>query len=291
MAPNVFPDTPDVSLLVLDEATLSFFQTQTGIFDEEALRNHIITVASEALKSHPYPCFRSFRFVLSEIKKAPWYKSVIDLGLSRQDALLLDVGCGLGDDLRRLAADGYPAQNMIGTDIVGELWDIGHKLFCSSDRSFPARFIQDDVTKQRYTSFPFEKDDKPSLADLAGRISVIHTSYLFHMFTHEQQLQIARLLANLVTRESQSIIFGRHITSETESLVGLKTGSGYFNMACFSPAAWERIWKEQIFPEKQVEVLTMFEHISYDDMRRSVSGPSSSSYPATGNFHWCVRLL
>jgi len=290
MSESVFPVAADVSSLVLDETSLAFFQNQTGIFDEEELRNHIITIASDALKSHPYPCFRSFRFVQSDIKRVPWFKHVVELGRSQPDALLLDVGCGLGDDLRRLAADGYPAKNMIGSDIVGGLWDIGHQLFRSNEHTFPARFIQDDVVSERYTSFPLKTDDKPSLADLSGSLSAIYASFFLHLFSHEQQKQVARVLASLLTQKSGCIIFGKHLTSETDSLMELKTPTGQFNMSCFSPAGWERIWKEEIFPGRKVEVQSMVDYLSSDEVSRIMSSPPGLS-PSAVRYHWFVRLL
>lgn len=212
------------------------------------------------------------------------------MGVSRPDALLLDIGCGLGDDLRRLAADGYPKQNLIGSDINGGLWDIGHTLFRSTERSFPARFIEDDIVGPRYTSFPLQTDDTPSIADLSGSLSAIHASYFLHLFSHEQQQQVARVLKSLLTQKPGCIIFGKHLTSETSSVMGLKTQRGQFDMNCFSPKAWERIWKEEIFPERRVEVLTIVDQLSSNEMSQIMSGPPGSS-PSAVRFHWCVRLL
>lgn len=41
---------------------LEFFKQQTGIENEAALKNHIISIQAKAYKVHPYPCIKRFAF-------------------------------------------------------------------------------------------------------------------------------------------------------------------------------------------------------------------------------------
>ena len=40
-----------------------FVKAQTGIEDDEALREHVLSVQAEAFNVHPYPCIRRFAFI------------------------------------------------------------------------------------------------------------------------------------------------------------------------------------------------------------------------------------
>ena len=41
---------------------LEFFEQQTGIENEAALKDHIISVQAKAYKIYPYPCIKHFGF-------------------------------------------------------------------------------------------------------------------------------------------------------------------------------------------------------------------------------------
>ncbi|CCM02021.1 uncharacterized protein FIBRA_04097 [Fibroporia radiculosa] len=56
----------DESLYLLKEDEAAFFKSQTGIQDDEALKQHIISVQTEAYKVYPYPCIRMFAFTSSQ---------------------------------------------------------------------------------------------------------------------------------------------------------------------------------------------------------------------------------
>ena len=52
--------TEDTFSLTKDE--LAFFKAQTGIDDEEELKNHIFAIQAKAYSVFPYPCIRNFMF-------------------------------------------------------------------------------------------------------------------------------------------------------------------------------------------------------------------------------------
>lgn len=67
------------------------------------------------------------------VSTVPNYQKVLQLGKGRRDALFLDLGCAcaclvkvflaypdgfsVGTDIRKLIQDGYPAQNVIASDL------------------------------------------------------------------------------------------------------------------------------------------------------------------------------
>jgi hypothetical protein len=59
---HVYTAPLDPKLLNLNEQEAEFFKSQTGIQDDNELRNHIIEVQKKAYETHKYPCIRNFSF-------------------------------------------------------------------------------------------------------------------------------------------------------------------------------------------------------------------------------------
>ena len=88
----------------------------------------------------------------------------------KQGHSFLDIGCCLGQDLRRLALDGAPTDNMYASDIVLDFWDIGFDLF--QDRaSMNAQFVQADLL-----------DEGSALRQLKGTIDIIYVGSVLLFF-------------------------------------------------------------------------------------------------------------
>ena len=47
----------------------------------------------------------------------PAYEDLLKLGSDRPGALFLDIGCGVGNDVRKAIADGYPLNQIIVCDL------------------------------------------------------------------------------------------------------------------------------------------------------------------------------
>ena len=78
-----------------------------------------------------------------------------------------------------------------------EFWDYGHKLFNTTQETFPARFIAGDVFDPAHleTVPPFTtSSDAPrphlptltSLNPLRGHVSAVHISAVFHLFSEDE---------------------------------------------------------------------------------------------------------
>lgn len=173
-------------------------------------------------------------------------------------------------------ADGWPVENVIGSDLQKGFWDCGHELFKSSPDTFPAAFIQGDVFDPQLiqprrpfylgsdSSFPAElAESRPkdlraltSLTPLQGHVSVIHTSSFFHLFQEDGQLEAARQLASLLSPEPGSVIFGSHLGQATK---GLRKFQGHQRedvyMFYHSPESWKLdVWDGPVFTKGSVEV-------------------------------------
>ncbi|KAF8501257.1 hypothetical protein JB92DRAFT_872960 [Gautieria morchelliformis] len=251
----------DPSLLVLGKDELAFYKAQTGIDDAEQLREHILRIQAEAYESYPYPCVRRFQFTKLAITKFPCYDHVLQLPKSRKKAIFLDLGCCFGHDIRAIASDGYPMENIVALDLSRGLWDFGLQLFNSAPRTFPVTFVEGDI----FDSATFDMKstlstpEVPSLLSLGNsltglrnHLSAIHISMVFHLFLEDKQFELAQRLGALLSPQPGSIIFGRHVGLPVSG-IHTKNASG-LTMFCHSPESWRTLWETVIFEEGTVEV-------------------------------------
>ena len=92
-----------------------------------------------------------------------------------------------------------------------------------------------------------------SLNPLRGRVSAIHASSFFHLFSEEKQLYLARALAGLLSPEPGSMIFGLQIGVAKKGFTPLAMG-GDHRLFCHSPESWALVWDGPVF-EKGVVVV------------------------------------
>ncbi|KAH7910777.1 hypothetical protein BJ138DRAFT_1064440 [Hygrophoropsis aurantiaca] len=267
----------DQNLYALDEESSTFFKSQTGISDDSALREHILSVQAKAYAFKPYPCIRAFGFTRLKISKLPAYQGVLTLGRERKDAILLDIGCCFGNDARKAVVDGFPVRNVLTSDLRRELWDFGHELFKSTPETFPAHFIAGDALEPSMLEIipPLDAvnsldDPCPDLSTLTslnpvrGRVSAIHASSFFHLFGEQKQLHLARALAGLLSPLPGSVIFGSHVGRRdekgplTEPVFGQE-----INMFCHCPSSWEEMWNT-VFKEGMVSVKGKVKQVNRD---------------------------
>lgn len=132
----------------------------------------------------------------------------------------LDVGTCVGQELRALANDGAPTENLYGTgelifssllrhgllnltpwifiaDITDAYWPLSFELF--NDRAtFKATFIQSDIF-----------DHSSELATkLAGSCDIIYLGLLLHLFSYDLQVEASCRIVEL-SKGSGSIIVGK----------------------------------------------------------------------------------
>lgn len=259
----------DEKLYGLDEEQTAFFKQQTGIQDDELLKQHIFEKQAEAFEVYPYPCIRRFAFTKLKISRLFPYKQFLQLGQTRKNAIYLDIGCCFGNDPRKAIADGYPIDNVIASDLKKEFWDIGHQLFNSSFEAFPVPFIAGDAFDPNHLAIvpPFTQSNPPSssapdlktltsLNPLHGHVSAIHASSFFHLFREAQQQHLAQALAGLLSPQPGSIIFGQHGALPVK---GFRSPDGIVkdgDMFCHSPESWTELWDGGVFAKDIVKVET-----------------------------------
>ena len=130
-----------------------------------------------------YPCIGQWTFLQPSISAFPKYQAI--LSRVKDSATVLDLGCALGQDLRRLAADGAPSENMYASDLRPELWEIGYDLFRDRD-TMKARFIQADIF-----------DSNTPLRDLNGKMDIIFACQFLHLFSWKKQFEALKKIVDM----------------------------------------------------------------------------------------------
>ncbi|KAF8337271.1 hypothetical protein F5887DRAFT_984699 [Amanita rubescens] len=264
------PNKPDLEeTLSLTEDELAFFKAQTGIDDDEKLKDHIVAVQAKAHNVYPYPCIRRFMFTKFRASGVPAYPRVLELAKERKDAILLDVGCCFGCDLRKAVADGWPVENVMGFELRQAFWDYGHELFRSTPETCPAAFIAGDIFDSTvlpphapfYASNP-PLDPRPdlksltSLGPLQGHVSAICASSFFHLFDEAGQRDIAQKFASLISPLPGSTIFGANRGALVKGTRLTSPNVVQRHVFCHSPDSWNELWDGEIFEKGTVRVET-----------------------------------
>src|ERR1700733_1614216 len=131
------------TLQSIDPDARKIFEEYAGIPPAEVL-SHVQTVRDRAWKLFPYPCIGMFSFVKMHISKNPAYSTVLKRLLANDDkkgeTTLVDLGCGLGQELRTLIAAGVPPTSLYGLEVIDGFVELGFELF-KDKATMQSRFI------------------------------------------------------------------------------------------------------------------------------------------------------
>ncbi|KAJ6459590.1 hypothetical protein C8R45DRAFT_553148 [Mycena sanguinolenta] len=271
------------ALTTLQEDKVAFIEEETGIQDPEALKQHIIAVQKKAYAVKAFPCVRFFAFAWERISDLPAFTQALRLGRGREGAILLDIGCCCGADIRKVAREGWPVQNLIASDLFADFWDVGHELLRSTPEMFPVAFLPGDAVDPNFLqplpplSSPSQiTESRPALSSLTtltplrGHLSAIHISSVFHLLSEAHQTQLAHSLAGLLSPLPGSLIFGCHLDQDIAGpvLVDQNQPDERTLHFCHSPESWVALW-EGVFGQGSIKVeveLTKKDEMKDDDL-------------------------
>ncbi len=144
---------------------------------------------------------------------------------------LLDVGCCVGQVLRRLAFDGVESSRLYGTDVEPRFLDIGYDLFRDRNQ-FKGSFVVGDLLK----------GDDERLSVLDEKMTLIHATSFFHLFAWNDQVRAAtRMVRFLKPERRDAMIFGRQVGTTLPRENG-KAGSD--KVYLHNADSWQRLWDE-----------------------------------------------
>ncbi|KZT67618.1 hypothetical protein DAEQUDRAFT_713142 [Daedalea quercina L-15889] len=285
----------------LDEEARAFLTSRTGISNEAQLKEHILQVQASAFGVHKYRCIQNYSFLKLKTSRLPAYGQLLKLGRERKGAIFLDIGCCFGNDIRKAVVDGFPIQNVIGSDLYPAFWELGHKLFKDTPETFPVPFIAGDALSPAFLQPSPPAYSPPStpppdhaslkeagtLTPLLGHVSAIHASSFFHLFNEAQQATLARAVAGLLSPEPGSVIFGSHGGRSKKGLRG-EVAQGLWRtepMWCHDPESWKALWDGEVFEKGTVRV----EAVLKEGHSRRVGIAEDGGIP--GSLVWSVTRL
>jgi SAM-dependent methyltransferase len=92
----------------------------------EDLKQKALEIQKKALEIQNYKCIRQGKFLEPRISFHPSYKTLILPQLENKK--IIDIGCCMGTDIRKLILDGATPSNIVGIDI-DKFWHLGYELF------------------------------------------------------------------------------------------------------------------------------------------------------------------
>ena len=146
----------------------------------------------------PYPCIGGFWFLSFGLAAHPHYETLLAELQSDPSKRFLDLGCCLGQDLRKLVYDGAPQANLYGSDIFADYEDAGYALFRDKNR-FQGHFIAADI---------FDEDPEGPLVRTEGTWDVVSIFMFLHTFDLESATRACKRILKLLKNDAGSYVIG-----------------------------------------------------------------------------------
>lgn len=222
---------------------------------------HIADIRDRAWAVQPYPCIGLFRFLSLGLTRHSAYPEVLDRLKAGQS--LLDLGCCFGQELRPLVAAGVPSKNLYASDLRQEYWDLGYDLFKDRD-TLESTFIAGDI---------FDDSEEAPLNELKGKLDIVYTGSFFHLFSWDQQFQIATKVISLLKPVKGSLVLGRHMGSSVAAPASRRDTPGA-TIWRHDAESWAVLWKlVGNYTDTRWEVKT--EVIDFSDTEKEEGGGGS----------------
>lgn len=148
----------------------------------------------------------------------------------RQGAKYLDIGCCVGQDIRKLVADGVPSENLYGAELEEQFIHLGYDLFRDKD-TLKTNFMQADVL-----------DPNSRLQNLKGNVDFIHLGMILHVFSWEEQRELLETCVRILKPRVGSLILGQAVgRAEGMETPGVSTRGQSFK---HSDETFRQLWEE-----------------------------------------------
>lgn len=165
--------------------------------------NTLLQQRERAWQIFPYPCIGLVRFLDFTLSTMPSYSNILS-SLSRKDdpTTLLDVGCCVGQDLRKLVVDGAPGSQLAGVELEAEYIELGYGLFLDRGR-FECHFVVGDVF------------DHIAMKNLHGKFDFVHAASFLHLWAWDGQIDAGSQLVQFLKDKAGTVILGRQVGNST----------------------------------------------------------------------------
>ncbi|ORZ02453.1 S-adenosyl-L-methionine-dependent methyltransferase [Syncephalastrum racemosum] len=213
-------DKQDPHHVLSDDRIAHFYADYAGIHDKDTLICHLETIRSRLGGENQarYKCIDRFNFAYSRLATRFYYPRVLAIGkqakAKNESALLLDIGCCTGTDLRHLLWNGYPGADLIGTDISCHYIECGYDLF-QDKSSFPGTFVTGDLFDPAMLS---QTHTEGGLNPYRHRVRIVYTGSVIHLL---RSVERTREFIQRVTMLLQpgGLFVGTHVAANRTTTV------------------------------------------------------------------------
>ncbi|KAI1446502.1 hypothetical protein F5Y02DRAFT_64234 [Annulohypoxylon stygium] len=218
------------------EPIRGFLEKYSGIRSKD-IDEHIHEIRDRLWDIYPYVCVGHFRFLSLKFTLDPQYQVVLNRLLApKSEVNFLDVGCCVGQVLRKLAFDGVDPSRLFGTDLEPRFIEAGYDLFKDRNK-LKATFAVGDMLSLGGES----STSDGNLEVFDGKMNIIHATCFFHLFTRENQIRAAQRMVRFLNPDDPDVmIFGRQVGTTTPGdREGAKRSRFLHNAA-----SWQELWDE-----------------------------------------------
>jgi hypothetical protein len=139
----------------------------------------------------------------------------------------------VGTDVREFLLDGGDANGsnrIVAVDLLQDFMDLGQKLFKGPTEGIEFRTANIlDIADTR-------------LDDVKGKVHILYTGAVFHLFSETDQRTMAEVIATLLSRDGEVIAFGAH---RGASKKGERPGrTSERTRFAHDPESWKEMWRE-----------------------------------------------
>ncbi|OCK74558.1 hypothetical protein K432DRAFT_386739 [Lepidopterella palustris CBS 459.81] len=193
--PNLQTDVPwySPSIATKLKASGQLYSSYTGLEGTDLVR-HVQTIRDRAWAIAPYPCIGRGWFLLPGLSGLKIWAEVVET--AKEGKTVLDLGCGLGQDLRRLRAEVGAAAKLYAIDARKEMWELGCELFCDGKEPV-AKFLCADARIRHPDNSNASLGDGGWLNEIRGSIDVVIMSQVLDLFFWSEQIAIGRTIVEL----------------------------------------------------------------------------------------------
>ncbi len=172
-----------------------------------------------------------FRFLDLSIRRHPRYAEVVSRLQNGQK--FVDLGCCFGQEVRQLALEGVPPENMCGMDLRQEFIDLGYDLFLD----------RDTLRSEMVGGVDVLDEENSVLKKVEGEIDIVYTASFFHLFNWDQQVSIAKRVVKILKPQLGSMLFGRHSANLVAKHYSRRHILGQ-DVYRHNMESWENMWKQ-----------------------------------------------
>ncbi|CAI6339871.1 unnamed protein product [Periconia digitata] len=189
---------------------LDFFIEATAL-EEKHLLPALYELREKMWAVDAYPCYGLWWFVLPGISGLTgWWEEVVQTRAQKGE-VVLDMGCGIGQEIRRVAAiNGVKPSQLYALDVTREIWNLGLSFFGDAG-SPPAEFIHADARSHLFGNSLRHKPER--LYQLSGKVDVILMAMFLDLFHFPDQKEVLNTAVALSKIGTQVIGYSRGATT------------------------------------------------------------------------------